>query len=131
MMIQVRTRPCPYCRRSSLVEVDGDRFEAWQNGMKVQDAFPDKSADERELLMTGTHTECWDAMFQGGRMRLAKDDIHIDGVADRDDTVEIRVVDHGTKELGQTVYVDVNGVTLVRLCRIKKQVEFYREEWER
>lgn len=57
------TPDCPVCGESSFVAVKEDALKAWQNGMYVQDAFPDFDADKRELLMTGTHPECWDSMF--------------------------------------------------------------------
>ena len=45
------------------------RFEAWANGSDsrpIQRVFPDLSADEREILMTGIGPEQWDKMFKGG-----------------------------------------------------------------
>jgi hypothetical protein len=35
----------------------------WQNGVHIQDAFIDMVADERELLKTGIHPECWVLLF--------------------------------------------------------------------
>lgn len=29
----------------------------------IQDALPERDADFRELVKTGTHPECWDTMF--------------------------------------------------------------------
>lgn len=57
------TPNCPVCKESSVVPVKADALEAWNNGMYVQDAFPDFDAGKRELLMTGTHPECWDSLF--------------------------------------------------------------------
>jgi hypothetical protein len=34
-------------------------------GEYIQDAFPTLSAGEREQLMTGIHSECWDKEFAG------------------------------------------------------------------
>lgn len=36
--------------------------DAWHAGTLVQDAFPDLSADERELLVSRTCGPCWDRM---------------------------------------------------------------------
>ncbi len=50
----------------------GDQFDmvvpihgliAWKEGMLIQDAMPELSADERELLISGTCGKCWDEMF--------------------------------------------------------------------
>jgi hypothetical protein len=60
----VTTMPCIECGKKTEVEVDP---VAWENytrrGMYVQEAFPDWSADRRELLITGTHPECWSKIF--------------------------------------------------------------------
>ena len=51
---------CMLCSERSTIEVDRKAYTAWQNGAMAQDAFPTWTADQRELLMTGTHPECWD-----------------------------------------------------------------------
>jgi hypothetical protein len=44
--------------------VDEDGYVAWKEmGYNIQDALPDLTADERELLMTGTHAHCWEKMW--------------------------------------------------------------------
>lgn len=40
-----------------------DRYLAWKNGAKIQDALPGLSADDREFLMSGTTPAEWDAAF--------------------------------------------------------------------
>ncbi len=35
----------------------------WQSGEFIQDAFPYLNANQRELIKTGIHPECWDKMF--------------------------------------------------------------------
>lgn len=57
------TPDCPYCGKSSEVEVEEGPLRAWQRGKFIQDAFPDKTLDERELLMTGFHASCWALAF--------------------------------------------------------------------
>ncbi len=54
---------CIRCGQRSYVELDRDRLRCWQAGAHIQTVWPDKTPDERELLITGTHPECWDAMF--------------------------------------------------------------------
>lgn len=63
--VQVPTRVCIGCRKSSVVTVDAVSYIKWREGMLIQQAFPTLSADEREMLMTGIHKECWDRMFGG------------------------------------------------------------------
>jgi len=57
------TPACGRCDKSSVVLVPTDRFKSWQSGQHVQNAFPELSEVVRELLMSGTHPECWEAMF--------------------------------------------------------------------
>jgi len=39
-------------------------YERWKSRtVDIQDALPSLSADERELLMTGTHAHCWEKMW--------------------------------------------------------------------
>lgn len=59
----VACKPCPECGKRGQVVVDEQAYFDWKNGMLIQDAMPNLSADERELLITGTHPACWEAMF--------------------------------------------------------------------
>lgn len=61
--VVVKTKPCPVCGKTSILEIDRTGFELWQNGTFIQQALPNLSADEREMLLTGTHPDCWDAMW--------------------------------------------------------------------
>lgn len=57
------TRTCLWCRQVHEVKVPTDGWERWQDGEYVQVAFPDLTAAEREVLISGTHDECWDEMM--------------------------------------------------------------------
>jgi hypothetical protein len=59
----VTTRACSLCGGRSRVVVPTDDLESWRSGTLIQNAFPYFTPAERELLMTGTHSECWDAFF--------------------------------------------------------------------
>lgn len=59
----VRCKPCPMCGKGSTVEVSEEGFNKWRKGELIQNAFPELKSDERELLITGTHSECWDKLF--------------------------------------------------------------------
>jgi len=64
--VKMRTPPCIVCKESTVVVLDKDKFDLWQSGVLVQNAFPHMTPSERELLITGTHPECWEKMFEGG-----------------------------------------------------------------
>lgn len=63
MKISYETKACISCGLKSIIKLDEAKFQAWQQGEHVQNVWPEKSADERELLITGTHGTCWDKMF--------------------------------------------------------------------
>ncbi len=56
---------CPFCGHAHEVEVNEADYWNWQDGVLAQDAFPYLSTDERELLISGIDSECWDKMFGG------------------------------------------------------------------
>ena len=45
--------------------VNGQDVVDWKGGKYIQDAMPYLSADERELLISGTCGTCFDKMFGG------------------------------------------------------------------
>jgi hypothetical protein len=54
-----RCPPCIWCGTVMEVDLPPDKLNLWRNGAYIQDAFPDMTADERELLLTGTCPGCW------------------------------------------------------------------------
>jgi len=64
-MPTVRTQECPMCHEESLVEMTAEQYSKFRHpsGPHIQEIFPEKSAGERELLITGTHPACWEKMF--------------------------------------------------------------------
>ncbi len=61
--MQLCTRTCMVCGKHSLLEVDADKYFRWKDGELVQNIWPEMPADWREMLVTGTHPGCWEAMF--------------------------------------------------------------------
>jgi hypothetical protein len=64
--MRVETPKCEICgNRGVLDNVDALGFLRWSElGENIQDALPDLDADQRELLMTGTHAHCWEKMWE-------------------------------------------------------------------
>jgi hypothetical protein len=54
---------CKWCEKCYELNVSTKRFALWKKGELIQDVMPELSADERELLISGTCGECWDKMF--------------------------------------------------------------------
>jgi hypothetical protein len=49
-----------------LEDVDALGFLRWSElGEDILTALPDLDADQRELLISGTHAHCWEVMWQG------------------------------------------------------------------
>lgn len=59
----VITKECPFCFKTGSVRVKLSEFQAWRDGMLIQNAFKSLNADQRELLMTGICPQCWDETF--------------------------------------------------------------------
>lgn len=54
---------CRRCGNSFALKVGIMDYLAWEDGKLIQDAMPYLSKEERELLVSGTCGECFDAMF--------------------------------------------------------------------
>jgi hypothetical protein len=59
----VRTKNCTVCGKYELWSLDREAVERWQGGEYIQNAFPEMSMQDREVLITGTHPACWDKLF--------------------------------------------------------------------
>ena len=54
---------CPHCHKLQTIEVNESQYNDWMAGKNIQRAFPDLSADQRELLISGICHECWEEIF--------------------------------------------------------------------
>jgi hypothetical protein len=61
--LTVTTKACMVCKRTSRLTVLREAFLLWQRGELLQVAMPDLTDDELELLLSGTHPDCWDIAF--------------------------------------------------------------------
>jgi hypothetical protein len=61
--IVLRTKVCHVCGNYELWSLDRKAVESWQAGEYIQNAFPDMSMEDREVLITGTHPTCWNKLF--------------------------------------------------------------------
>lgn len=63
------TRICPKCSRPSYVDIPKDAYEKWQIGINIQNAWPEGSATEREILISGLCKECQEGVFDDDLQR--------------------------------------------------------------
>lgn len=61
--VTVLTPPCPVCDETHELVVPALSFQAWMDGGTVQDAFPQLTPAQRELLITGTDAACFAELF--------------------------------------------------------------------
>lgn len=54
---------CWNCEVSREITTTAAGWKAWRSGELIQDAMPEVSADDRELLISGTCGKCFDEMF--------------------------------------------------------------------
>lgn len=54
---------CVHCNQEYELEFDEKCFKEWKEGAYVQHAFPDLTAGERELLISGTCDSCWKRFY--------------------------------------------------------------------
>lgn len=55
---------CRWCNKEKELEVPAEGYMKWEVGnVHIQDALPQLSPSDRELLISGTCPECWDRMF--------------------------------------------------------------------
>lgn len=64
----ISTKTCMVCGQNGGVELTPEEvaaFDAYQKNPKIliQQALPNVSAEDREMLKTGTHPACWDSIF--------------------------------------------------------------------
>lgn len=61
--VLVGCHPCRVCGIAEVVEVNRLDYQRWQDGALIQDALRSLPLDKRELLISGTHSGCWDLLF--------------------------------------------------------------------
>jgi hypothetical protein len=61
--LKTRTAKCSGCNQSFYLAVTDEQIRNWRGGTLIQNAMPNLSDDERELLISGTCGTCFDRMF--------------------------------------------------------------------
>jgi len=56
---------CPRCGQTTWVGMPVEKYEEWQMGVNIQDAWPEGSATERETLISGFCPVCQKVIFEG------------------------------------------------------------------
>ena len=56
-------RTCPICGKLQVIEVEDSQYNDWMAGENIQIAFPNLTQDQREILISGICSECWEKIF--------------------------------------------------------------------
>lgn len=56
---------CPLCGQESIIQVNPKGYYNWRHGVCIQEALPELSSVQRELLISGICPMCWDKMCNG------------------------------------------------------------------
>jgi len=56
-------KTCFQCKKEHELHLPETGYNAWQEGAYIQDAMPQVSADDRELLISGICGKCFDGLF--------------------------------------------------------------------
>jgi hypothetical protein len=65
--MNVVTKKCVVCKQNGMLEdVDALGYLMWSElGEDILKALPGLDADQRELLISGTHAHCWEVLWAG------------------------------------------------------------------
>jgi hypothetical protein len=63
IMIEVETPPCLGCGQTTWFTMTEEQHRFWKQGVHIQNIFPDWSAEDREMLISGTCPSCWEEMW--------------------------------------------------------------------
>lgn len=56
---------CPVCKARSFIRVPTEPFmEWWVNNIPVVEALPDLTDGQRQILIDGTHEECYEQLLR-------------------------------------------------------------------
>ena len=54
---------CFHCGDTSFIQLNISDLNRYQSGSYAQDAFPYLTAEQQEIIISGTHPECWNELF--------------------------------------------------------------------
>lgn len=58
MTIMSVSKVCPVCGGVSVIDIPEDAYNKWQTGELIQDAWPEGTPSEREVLISGLCKIC-------------------------------------------------------------------------
>lgn len=69
--MRVTTKPCWICGQSSEVLMPHDSWIKWEcKELHIDLAWPEGSAEDKQLIRTGIHPKCWDEEFPPAKAEI-------------------------------------------------------------
>jgi hypothetical protein len=62
-MFVVNSPVCVVCGNHTVFFLSDEERAAMNSGKLIQDALPDWTAEQREVLISGTHPQCWTSLY--------------------------------------------------------------------
>lgn len=62
-MLTERKYVCRFCGKEIAIQADEEKFIRLDSGVHIQDVFPELSANDREIMISGICGECFDKIF--------------------------------------------------------------------
>ena len=59
----VLNNTCIHCGEANQITLDAVALANWRNRELIQNVFPNLNYQQREIIQTGIHPECWEEMF--------------------------------------------------------------------
>lgn len=57
------TPACMFCQKTGALTVTREQADRLQAGEFTQEVLPEMDRSHREQIISGTHPECWEAIF--------------------------------------------------------------------
>lgn len=64
-MLTTYSRNCKRCNEPQYLLAKPQDIQAWMEGVSIQDALHYLTPDERELIISGICSTCWEELFGG------------------------------------------------------------------
>ncbi len=61
--ITIISNTCFICNEENEIYLFQKQYLEWMDGLLIQDAFPTLSFEQRELIKTGIHPDCWNKIY--------------------------------------------------------------------
>tara|TARA_R110001606_G_scaffold101624_4_gene223086 strand:+ start:2071 stop:2268 length:198 start_codon:yes stop_codon:yes gene_type:complete len=62
-LVDIQTPRCMMCGKRGTVSASSKGVRRWREGELIQRCLPELDADQAEQMISGTHPDCYEALF--------------------------------------------------------------------